>query len=52
MFYVAQFTNENLYILDCSESYDEALSIRQQLADKRPSRWYEVIPEKEFIEAN
>jgi hypothetical protein len=52
MFYVAQFTNENLYILDCSDTYDEALAIRQKLADERPSRWYEVIPEGEFLQTN
>ena len=50
MFYVAQFTQENLYILDCSEDYQEALTIRQQLADARPSRWYEVIPENDFVQ--
>jgi hypothetical protein len=48
MFYVAQFTEDNLYILECSESYIEALRMRKELSDARPERWYEVIPEKEF----
>jgi len=48
MFYVVQFRSENVYILDCSNSYVEALRLRKELADQRPSRWYEVVPEKEM----
>jgi hypothetical protein len=48
MFYVCQFSKENLYVMDCSEDYNQALVLRQELADARPSRWYEVIPQEQF----
>ena len=48
MFYVCQFSKENTYIHDCSDSYQEALSLRQELADCKPSRWYEVVPQEDL----
>lgn len=49
MFYVTQTTRDNLYILDCSEDYEEAQRICQELSNSRPSRKYEVIEEKVFL---
>ena len=49
MFYVCQFSKENTYVLDCSENYEEALVMRQELADARPTRWYEVVPQEDLV---
>ena len=49
MYYVCQFSKENVYVMDCSDNYDQALILRQELADARPTRWYEVIPQDDFV---
>jgi hypothetical protein len=48
MHYVIQYCKGSVYVLDNHETYDQAMATRNQYAEERPSRWYEVIDSSEL----
>jgi hypothetical protein len=48
MHYVIQYCKGSVYVLDHEDTYQQAMAKRDQFAEERPSRWYEVIDSSEL----
>ena len=48
MNFVIQYNKGSVLVLEHAETYDQAMALRDELAARKPSQWYEVIDSSEL----